>query len=439
MKHIRILLCFMISLFFIGNSHAETLNSGQKPALRLDQVIEKALTANHKIFISDIEVRASQEAKKEAVTEFLPKLKTGYGFKYRSEPEWVALEGRRYIVSTQDTYRWTTSVVQTIFKGLATLTNFQIAELELKMAEIRKAATRLDIILEAKKRYFAVQNAKLLVEVGDQTVKSLNEHLSVAREYYNVGLSPKIDVLNAEVDLSDAEQGFEKAKNNVIVAKADLNNIMDISVDSPIEVAGTLEHVPFTTPYEVCSQNALKLRPGLEEAKNRIKIAEKQIRLVASDYFPHVTASVNYNRGGDHLDVDGSEFTDRENWNAMATATWTFFEFGKTRHASLQAKEGLKKAEKQMRIVEDRISFEVKKAYHYLMTAHHNIKVAEKGVESAKENLEISTERYKEQVATITEVLDAQTRLTQARTSLTNVLNEYNVSMAALYWAMGME
>ena len=123
----------------------------------------------------------------------------------------------------------------------------------------------------------------------------------------------------------------------------------------------------------------------------------------------------------------------------MLKSTWTFWEWGKTRQAVLRSKENLKKTFKEMDIVEDRIRFEVKEAYHYMKTAQYNIKVAEKSVASAEENLMISQERYKEQVAIITEVLDAETRLTKARTFLTNALNDYNVAMATLYWAVGME
>jgi outer membrane protein len=60
-------------------------------------------------------------------------------------------------------------------------------------------------------------------------------------------------------------------------------------------------------------------------------------------------------------------------------------------------------------------------------------------VESAEENFRISKERYREQVATATEVLDAQTRLTRARTNHTRALAVFNVAVARLIRAMGIE
>jgi outer membrane protein len=439
MKFFQILTIIILTVFLCINTYAETPCSHQETILSLDQVIAKATEANHLIHISQIDLNASKEAKKEAFTQFLPKLKTEYGFTYLNEVNYVNLNNTKFFFGTQDNYRWTTSAIQNIFTGLAVLSQYQIADLEAKISEIRKADTKLTIILDAKKSFFAVQNAKLLVEVGDKSVKSLEDHLSIAREYYDVGLSPKIDVLNAEVDLAEVQQELEKAKNNVVVAKAALNNMIDLPVDTPIDTAGTLKYSPFPMPYEQCIEKAMELRPGIKTAAKKIEVAKKQIQLARSDYSPDITASLNYNRAGDKPEVQGSAYDDRENWNAMVSATWTFWEWGKTRHAVLQSKEGLKKMIKQMSIVEDQVHFEVKDAYYFLQTAQHNISVAKKSVASAEENLRISKERYKEQVAIITEVLDAETRLTRARTFLTNALNDYNVAMATLYWAIGME
>jgi len=434
--------CLLISLAFAVNTAyagKDGAPNESRVVMTLDQVIERALKANHRAIISEIDVQAADEARKEAFTGFMPRVSTRYFFTRKSEPDWVRFKGdsRRYIIGTRDNATWTTSAVQDLFKGFATLSAYQIADLQLDVARIRRDETRLDVILEARKRFIAVQNAKLMKQVAEKAVASLEEHLSVAKEFLNVGLSPKIDVLNAEVDLAEAEQRLEKAINFIVVAKAALNNIMDRPVDAPIYVSGPLHYVPFDMPYEKCVNRALLSRPLLKETKVYIEIAEKNIVLASSGFYPNISASINYNRAGDQFDVNGSSYEDRENWDVMLTAKWTFFEWGKTWHARHKAQKALEKAKRQRSLVEDNILFDVKKAYFDLKTARHNIQVAKKAVASAIENLEISKDRYKERVATITEVLDAQTRLTQARTYLTRALNDYNISLAELKRAMG--
>ena len=137
--------------------------------------------------------------------------------------------------------------------------------------------------------------------------------------------------------------------------------------------------------------------------------------------------------------MDGSDFVDRENWDVLAEATMTFFEWGKTRYAINQKKSHLRQARQALKKIEDAVRLEVKTTYLNLQTAERNISVAQKSVESAKENFRISKERYRQQVATATEVLDAQTRLTQAKTNHTNALVEFNVAQARLIEPWGLK
>ena len=446
MKTIRILFIFLAASFFCGfNVYAENPDTENNKELSLDQVINMALTANHKIIISKIDVNAALEAKKGAFAEFFPKLKTDYTYINIDDQQWTAFDdpvlGKAIAVEfgVSESYLWTVSAVQNIFTGLAVVTGYQIGTLQKEMSDIMAADMELAVILEAKKAFFLVQNAKQLLEVEERSVTSLKDHLSVAMEYYNVGLTPKIDVLNAEVDLAEAYQLREKAKNRLVVAKAALNNVIDIPVDKVIDAAGVLEFKKFSTDYKECVAKAVKTRPGLKIAKKTIDITKKQVRLARSKFYPNVAASLNYYRNGDDFDLDGTGYTNKDNWNVMVGVSWTFWEWGKTKHAVSKAKQGVEKASRQLIKLEDEIRFQVKKAFHDLRTAENNINVAKKSVTSADENLRISKERYKEQVAIITEVLDAETRLTRSETLLTTALNDYNVAMATLNWAMGLK
>ena len=446
MKSFRILFIFLAVFFFCGfNANAEDLDPEIAKELSLDQVINMALAANHKVIISKINVNAAMEAKKEAFAEFFPKLKTDYTYIHMDDQQWMAFDnpvsGKAEAVDfgVRENYLWTVSAVQNIFTGLAVVTGYQIGTLQKDMSDIMAADMELAVVLEAKKAFFLVQNAKQLLQVEERSVTSLKDHLSVAMEYYNVGLTPKIDVLNAEVDLATAYQLYEKAKNRLVIAKAALNNVVDIPVDTFIDAAGTLEFEKFSTDYKECVAKAVKTRPGLKAAKKTIDITRKQVKLAKSKFYPNVAAILNYSRNGDDFDLGGTGYSNKDNWQVMVAASWTFWEWGKTKHAVAKAKKGVDKASRQLIKLEDEIRFQVKKAFHDLRTAENNINVAKKSVTSADENLRISKERYKEQVAIITEVLDAETRLTRSETLLTTALNDYNVAQATLNWAMGLK
>jgi outer membrane protein len=276
-------------------------------------------------------------------------------------------------------------------------------------------------------------------EVAQQSVKQLEEGVRVAENFVKVGLRAKVDVLDAQTRLGQAELQLIRAINDIGVAKARLNTILREPIDTPFEVEDILSTEPYERSYKATKEIALQQRPELQEAKKNVAIAEKEVTLAQSDYYPDITLSANYFRAGDEPNVDGSDNVDRENWDIVAGATWTLFEWGKTRYATNQRRVRLRQAKETFEQVKDGIMLEVKTGYLTLQAAGKGIRVAAKQVESAEENFRISQERYKEQVATATEVLDAQTRLTEARANYTDSLVIYALARANLIRAMGLE
>jgi len=169
-----------------------------------------------------------------------------------------------------------------------------------------------------------------------------------------------------------------------------------------------------------------------------VKSAEKEVQLARSEYFPTLGLSFNYERVGDNPGVSGSQFEDEDSWNIMATARWTFWQWGKKRQLVREKETKLVQADDARVQVEDNISLEVRDAYLRLREARDKIGVAEVAIEQAEENFRMNQERFKEQVATSTDVLDAQTLLTQARTNYFNALSDYNIAWARLDRSMGI-
>ena len=412
---------------------SEAEAQGEPPLLTLQQSIEIALERNFDMQLAREEIHAAQEGRKEAGTGFLPSFSGRYSYRRLSEDPYAVLYADR------NQYRLTGTVKQPLFTGFAILSNYRLAVLGLDVARIRLAQARLDLILQVKEAYFGILSAEKIHEVAEQAVQQLQAQLDVAENFYRVGRCPKVDVLDAEVRLAEAMQQLIWAANDLRLSKARFNTILNRTMDQEVAVADILSDQPYEKPYESCLKISLQNRPELMEAEKNVAKAEKEITLAKSAYYPNVSISGNYYRAGDDPDVGGSDFVDRENWDVMAEATISFFEWGKTRYAVNQKRTRLRQAKQTLQQMVDIVYLEVKTNYLNLQTAERNISVAQKSVESAEENFRISGERYRQQVATATEVLDAQTRLSQARTNHTKALVEFNVARARLIRAMGFE
>jgi outer membrane protein len=408
------------------------------PVITLQDAIRLAIERNLDIQLFREEIDFARNRQNEARTGFLPKLKTEYGYLHPSTTK-EDFAGAHIKTIDENQYHFTGRIEQPIFTGFATLSTYELARLGLNSAKIQLERARLDIILRVKENYIGIIQAEKIREVAEQSVRQLKENLKVAENFYRVGLSPKIDVLDAETRLGDAELQLIRATNDVAVRKANLNTVLRQSVDTPVAVEDILTTAPYEKSYDASQETALKYRPEVLDAETQVASAEQQITFAKSGYYPEVTFRANLYRLGDTPGVDGSEYVLRQTWDVGAVATWTLFEWGKTRYAVFQQEARLRQAKETLEKVKDSVQLEVKSEYLTLGAAYEAIGVARKAVISAEENFRISTERYKEQVATSTEVLDAQTRLTQAKSNYTNAIAVFNVEVARLIRAMGLE
>jgi outer membrane protein TolC len=247
-------------------------------------------------------------------------------------------------------------------------------------------------------------------------------------------------VLQNEVALANAKQDLVVAKNDVAVARSLFNTVLRRPVDAPFAVEDVLTHQPFRLSYEKAVETALKMRSEIQIADLEVALAEKEVVFTRKDYYPSVDLQANYYRRGDDPGLNGGEgILDQDEWDVMATASWTFWEWGKTRYGVHEKMRRLEQARLARTEQEDFVRSEVKRAYLRTKDAESAILTVEKAVEQAKENLRINEERYKEQVSTATERLDAQVLLTTTQNNYYNALSAFNISRAALDRAMGVE
>ncbi len=399
--------------------------------------VEYALKHNAQMLASTEGVAAAEEHKKKQFAEFLPKVSANYTY-MRMDEEKMIVPG--IVTSPENLYTFTATIDQPVFSGFSRLTEYEVSALNLDVARHLEQQARHDIILKVKTAYFELLQKRNLETVAHQAVTQLIAHTEVARNFYQVGMIPKNDLLEAEVQLANARQDLVVASNNVQLAASRFNTVLRRPIDAPVALEDVMTHEPFTRTYAECVEIALRQRPEKLVADLEVETAEKEVSLTKKDYYPSIDLQANYYKKGDNPDLDGGQaIIDRDEWNLLATASWTFWEWGKTRYGVNEKLRRLAQTRLHRIDTEDSIRQQVKAAYLKLKEAEKNIPTVQKAVEQAGENFRMSEEQYKEQVGTSTEVLDAQTLLTKTQTNYYNALSAYNISKAALDRAMGVE
>jgi len=85
------------------------------------------------------------------------------------------------------------------------------------------AAVRNELIYQITRGYISILQALDYVTVQQETIRSFEESLQVARDKYKAGTVIKTDVLNLEVALVQAREDLIRARNSVDLAIVALN------------------------------------------------------------------------------------------------------------------------------------------------------------------------------------------------------------------------
>jgi outer membrane protein len=403
-----------------------------KGALTLDECLELAQKVSPSIDTAEQSYVGALWERWRAITDFLPSVDVSYRVNYQGDKALVPPNA-----SGRSQYSWGTDVTQPLFTGGRNVANYLLSQLGVSRATINKTQARQDLLLAVKQAYFSILATEKALNVAKTTVVNLTSHLSVAQNFFDVGMVPRNQVLEAEVELAKAIQEQTTQERNLVVNKARLSILLRQSVSANINVTDELKHNKFPLTLDFCMKLGLNANPEILLARNQVQSGAKNVDVARSQLYPQVQLVYNNSSAGDSARASGGWGSNPSSWNVAAVASFNIWQWGKSKAGVEQSKVALNQAINSLTNLEDNTKLEITTNYQNLVSAGRNIDVSAKAVESAAEDLRMVTERYQEQVATNTDVLDAQTRYSTAQYEHFQALYNYNLAWAAIERSLG--
>jgi len=430
-------LCFLLSSTVPMSAPAQEVPGD---GLGLADAIRIVLRESPLSEIADAEVTAAEDGRKAARGDFLPKLRTQFEFtKLNKVPEIAIPDDMasspfpiQFTAGKTEQLNVQTTLEQPLFTGLGLLTQYRVAQLGTKDANLKQEATRQELILRTYEAYYGVLLAQKFLEVAEQAVTQLTSQAEVARQFYETGETPKNEYLKVLVQLADTKHKRIIANYDLDFARSQLRTLLRWDAVKPLRLTEELVYRPYQRSLEECIDLSVQYHPDILLADLDIERTGKGIAGARSRYYPQISlvGGLRHEEGGF---TEGDEI-----FSATIHADWLVWEWGSNYYEVKREKSRLLQARARKTQVMDLTELGVREAYIALQGSREAIDVARVGVEQADENYRITEEQFKESIATSQEVLDAQTGQSRAQVNYYEALNSYNLAIARLERAMGV-
>ena len=306
----------------------------------------------------------------------------------------------------------------------------------LNAADLTLENTLQSVRQQATIYYFNVLQCRNLIQVAEENVQTLQEHLKHVNAQFRAGTVAKADILSSEVRLANAQQNLVNAQNDYDVAVATLDNYILLPADTIIHPQDTLTYNPYNIDLQTCTAYALDNRPDVAAADYAVKRAESNIRSAKAGYKPTLNAVGSVGISSNQFPFKPN--SDGESWSIGVNASCNVFDGGVTAAQVKQAEAALVNAQEDAAYTRESIQLDVQSAYLTLHAAEKNIATTQVAIKSAEEDYHIAQVRYAAGVGTNLDVMDASDKLTQAKTNYYTALYNYNTAKAELDKAMGI-
>ncbi|MEM0961227.1 MAG: TolC family protein [Bacteroidota bacterium] len=312
-----------------------------------------------------------------------------------------------------------------------------------ELVQINEAAAAIsedEVIDQTRQAFYAALLAQEQATVQRASLGRSRETFDDASLLVAQGVRPVLERLNAEVDLANAETGVVTADAQAESARDQLLLTLGLPVDEPIRLEGRLappaETLFQTIGLSAASEQALDLRPDVQQATLAVRLNEVQKDITRAALYPSLNAFVSAGYSGNVPDDRGflitpdpsdpftfesgtTAFFSEDYWQPSLSVglsmNWLIFDGFQTRRRLQQNQIAIDQAAIQLEQVRNAARLEVAAALRQLQSAERRLAAQSATVETAESAFRFASARLAEGVASQVDVRVSSQNLDLAR------------------------
>lgn len=187
----------------------------------------------------------------------------------------------------------------TLFDGLRNYKQIQRAKLNALANQYRLDNLVDDIRLNVALNYLNVLSNKESLKVFQAQYAVTEQDLKRTQELVESGVLPRGDLLEIEATAATQEQQIINGKNQVLIARINLAQLLQITDYENFDIADEEFEVPPSDILNNSAKNifakALSFRNDIKFSESNVALAEKDLEIAKGAVFPTLGAFINYN------------------------------------------------------------------------------------------------------------------------------------------------
>ena len=300
--------------------------------------------------------------------------------------------------------------------------------------EARRSAV-LTLVADLARAYFELRAFDLQLEIARRTMASRREYLDLARDRFEGGLTPEVDLRQAEAELLRIEVVTYDLALKIRQAENLISILIGRNPGPVLRGRGVTEQKPPAAVPAGLPSELLDRRPDVRVAEQNLAAGTANIGQAKALLFPRIALTGSFGFTSTEFDTwfDGPS----KAWNILGNVLQPIFNAGKNRRrveiTESQQRQSLYEYERTIlqafRETEDAL-------VAYQKTGEQREAQARR-VSAERKVLDLAEMRYRGGVAAYLEVLDAQRSLFGAEIDETQTITANLVSLVQLYKALG--
>ncbi|MBN1595645.1 TolC family protein [candidate division FCPU426 bacterium] len=329
---------------------------------------------------------------------------------------------------------------QPLFTGLKIYNSVFLAGLRHETALAERMLAGNKLYQEVSDAYYGVVVAEGMLQVTEELVRQMEEHLAVVKAKHREGSASNYDLLRSEVQLANLKPKSLQAKNGYILAKKKLLMVIGMDLETPVNLTEALP-----TPgqenwadMQSLQEQAQKDRLELQNVDRARRMAGISHTMAVTGNLPNVALTGTWT----YYDTHDQDFPPagenlKHSWEIMLGVQWPLWDNLSAWPKAEAAAAQIRQADLAKEALEQGIRLEVEAAYLALQASLETIDAQEKTVKQAETGYRIATAQYANGMMTNIDLLDAQLALNQAKTNYLQTQYDYIQARIRLKNAIG--